>query len=437
MNTISNKINKMYEKLFITKDKIHPFINDINKSKNLAKGYRNKIKKYIKLETDYKKLIEVTEINKEKHYDELKSTDLVSLNKESNSVLNYAKILQLVSYISRFMIKSNVKDYDKLYNDIRNDNTINVMIIGSGPVGLFLACYLSLYYNNTAMNSATKINVVLFDNRIEKSGFRKPFSRQRMFATTSKYLNLIIPKLFCWEKNKDFLMINIFIIEYILYEIALNEYNIKMIYEDYTWDDYKKIIDKGNFKVVFDCSGGRLKHEVIKNINPKWLNNIKLNYRDIKLKVEPENNMVYLKKHDIMDYYFGSMMLYDNDLNLFKKFDFDIMIKEDLFNLNKIKNKYYDYNDSINIIKSIKNKMTRNFLFNLIQGYDKYLFMFDIWGVNIKHQIKISDTFKVNNREILLIGAGDTIFHSHFIVGAGLNRTLDFSVKCANMLLFL
>ena len=67
-------------------------------------------------------------------------------------------------------------------------------------------------------------------------------------------------------------------------------------------------------------------------------------------------------------------------------------------------------------------------------NYDDYIIEFDIWGVYMRHGIKISDVFKVNNRDILFIGAGDTIFHSHFITGAGLNRMFDFTVKCSNML---
>ena len=33
---------------------------------------------------------------------------------------------------------------------------------------------------------------------------------------------------------------------------------------------HKKIIDKGKFDVVFDCTGGRLKHDVIKNIDNEF-----------------------------------------------------------------------------------------------------------------------------------------------------------------------
>jgi hypothetical protein len=113
------------------------------------------------------------------------------------------------------------------------------------------------------------------------------------------------------------------------------------------------------------------------------------------------------------------------------------ILKEDLMFFNQLKNKYYTYKETINIFKGITDDDTRNYLYTIIHKFksiDKYLIKFDVWGIYIRHAIKISDVFKVNNREVLFIGAGDTIFHSHFITGAGLNRTLDFSVKCANMI---
>ncbi len=440
----------MFQNLFITKDNTHPFFNDIKKSIKNAENYRKKMLEFIesnqKPEINYSKLNidKLNEINIKHKYEVLKNEDIIELDKEIHKVLNHDKILELVSYMSQFMIKSNVTNYDKLYKDINKDDKINIMIIGSGPVGLFLACYLSLYYNNTAMNSSPRVNIVMFDNRIENSGFRKPYSRQRLFATSSAYLNMIIPKLYCWNKeNKESIMVNIFILEYILYNIAINHYNIKMIYENYNWNDYKKIIKKGNFKVVFDCTGGRLQTNVIKNINTKWLDKINLydNVINRELIVDSKKNLVYLEKDSkhVVNYYFGSMILYYNNMkhNVFKKFDFDIMTKDDLFMLDKIKNKYYNYNDSIMIIRGIKDNMTRQFLYDLLKNYDEYIITFDVWGVYIRHAIKISDVFTINNKKILYIGAGDTILHSHFITGAGLNRTLDFSVRCANMLLFL
>ena len=95
------------------------------------------------------------------------------------------------------------------------------MIIGSGPIGLYLANYLFLYYNNTAMNNSPRVNIVMFDNRIKKQGFRKPYNRQRTFVTSSAYLNLVIPKIYCWNNSIDKLCVNIFMLEYILYTIAI------------------------------------------------------------------------------------------------------------------------------------------------------------------------------------------------------------------------
>ena len=66
--------------------------------------------------------------------------------------------------------------------------------------------------------------------------------------------------------------------------------------------------------------------------------------------------------------------------------------------------------------------------------YKKYIFSFDIWAIYIRHIIQPSEVFKVNNKQILYVAAGDTVFHSHFVIGAGLNRTINFSVKCANFI---
>jgi hypothetical protein len=216
-----------------------------------------------------------------------------------------------------------------------------------------------------------------------------------------------------------------------------------MIYDNYSWDDYKKIIEKGDFDVVFDCTGGRLKHDIIK-INKsdlKWINNIKLYNNKINrhLDIDIDKNLVLLN-HDskhIDNYFYGSMVLYNNDetVSFYKSYDIDINNKEDLMYLNKVKEKYYTYDNAIKIIRGIMDDDNRNLLYTLlIENNKDYLVSFDVWGVNMRHEIKISSVFKNNNKDILFIGAGDTIFHSHFLTGAGLNRVLDFTVKCANML---
>lgn len=447
-NNISDNINKMFEKLFKTKEEhnIHPFFKDLKKVYNLAPDYRKTVINNIKRRVNYKDIVNIpNDVKVEPKYEILKIDELKKLDINMYNVLNYNKIYEIVSFLSKYIIKSNIKDENKIYQKISHNkkDIINIMIIGSGPVGLFLACYLYLYYNETTMNSTPRVNIVIYDSRIEKSGFRKPYNRQRVFSTASKYLSLIIPKVYCWDDSKDYFMVNIFLLEYVLFTIANQHYHIPMIYEDYDWNDYKKIIDKGKFDVVFDCSGGRLKHDVIKNIDASWLKNINLSNSDInrELVVKEKDNIVLLEndKNHIINYFFGSMEFFYNDktLTFHSKYDVDIMNSKDLIFLNKIKDKYYKYEDALYLVQGISDFNFRDFLYTILtkdNSYKSLLIKFDIWGVYMRHQIKISDTFDINKRKILLIGAGDTIFHSHYITGAGLNRIFDFTVKCANQL---
>lgn len=441
MDAISKRINNMFETLFKTKDNIHPFYIDLKRVRKMASGYRDNMIKHIRKKISYNQISDVpTGVVVKPTFDILSNDDLKNLDKEMQNVLNYSKVLAIVSLMSQYIIKSNVQNEGKLYTLIKKDDSINIMIIGSGPVGLFLACYLSLYYNNTKMNSMPRVNIVMYDSRIEHGGFRKPYNRQRIFATSSGYLNLIIPKLYCMTENKNDIMINIFMLEYILFTIATNQYNIPMIFNDYSWDDYKKIIDDGKFDIVFDCTGGRLKHDAIHNIHTDWLTNIDMNNEEFgRLEIDVDKNLVLLQNDSkrIVDYYYGSITILvdDKSLTFHQIFDVDIMCKEDLMYFNKLKYKYFKHSDTISLIHGIKDDNTRNFLYTVL--YNKYtnnLFSFDVWGIYIRHAIKISDVFIINKRKILYIAAGDTIFHSHFITGAGLNRILDFTVKCANLI---
>ncbi len=452
INNISDNINKMFERLFQSKEHSsekhseHPFFRDLKKVFNTTPDYRKTVVNNIKRRVNYKEVINIpTDVKVEPKYEILKIDELKKLDINMYNTLNYNKIYEIVSYLSKYLIKSNVSDENKIYKKIStsNNNTINIMIIGSGPVGLFLACYLYLYYNDTTMNSSPRVNIVMYDSRINKPGFRKPYNRQRIFSTASKYLSLIIPKIYCWDDSKDYFMVNIFLLEYVLFTVANQHYNIPMIYEDYDWNDYKKIIDKGKFDVVFDCSGGRLKHNVIKSVDASWLKNINLDNSEFKRKltIKKDDNLVILEndKDNIVNYFFGSMDLYYNDktLTFHSKYDIDIMNSKDLVYLNKIKDKYYKYEDALSLVQGISDVNFRDFLYTILtkdNSYKSLLVKFDVWGVYMRHQIKISDTFNINERKILLIGAGDTIFHSHFVTGAGLNRIFDFTVKCANQL---
>ncbi len=445
MEKISDNINRMFETLFKTDNHQHPFFKDLFKVNSISHEYNDRMIKFITKKIKHNPHIKIPDgVKTNPVYDILDITELKKLDREINDIMNFKKILNIVSYISQYIIKSNITNEDKLYKNLEKESheKLNIMIIGFGPVGLFLACYLHLYYNETSMASSPRVNIVMYDSRIEKPGFRKPYNRQRLFGTSSRYLSLIIPKLFCWDDTKsNIFMVNIFILEYILFTVANTHYNIPMIYEDYSWDDYKKIIDKGKFHVVFDCTGGKLTHDAIKNINPAWIKKIDLHNEKLnrKISVIPEKNLVLIE-HDsnhIKNYFYGSMNFsYNNKyLTFYSKYDIDIMNKEDLIFFNNLKDKYFSFKEAAYIIQGIHDDTTRNFLNSVLnENLSDFLVSFDVWGIYMRHAIKISDVFTVNKRNVLFIGAGDTIFHSHFITGAGLNRIFDFTVKCANLL---
>ena len=119
------------------------------------------------------------------------------------------------------------------------------------------------------------------------------------------------------------------------------------------------------------------------------------------------------------------------------KYDIDINDYHDLILFNKVKKKYFTYSNILKIITNIKDEIDRNFLYTILkekQNITNNLFSFDVWSIYIRHAIQPCEIFNIKGKKILYIGAGDTIFHSHFIVGAGLNRSLKFSIKCANLL---
>ena len=90
--------------------------------------------------------------------------------KKPNSLNNIIEIVNKMYYMN---ILSNVPNFNKLISFMKHSNKINVAVIGAGPVGLFLACYLFRYYNSSyGLNNNPRVNIIVFDNRLSKKGFK-------------------------------------------------------------------------------------------------------------------------------------------------------------------------------------------------------------------------------------------------------------------------
>ena len=339
MEKIRDKINIRFQK-FITKTD-HPFFKDIKRINQISQDFLKYQKNIIINKIPYNENIKIPKNIKEQPSSNeiLDKSYLKQLNIETKKSLNYFNIFKLVSKISKYYIKENELNY-KNYN--KNNKTI--LIIGSGPIGLFLSCYLKLIYPN--------INIIICDNRINKKGFRKPYTRVRPFSSSSKYLSLIVPKIFCMTNNDYINIINIFILEYLLYSKALLEYDIAILYKDYDWNDYKNMIVKYNIDVVFDCTGGRLKTDIFKKIDTNWLKNTVNKDINKQLMIIKEKNIVHLidypkEKQFKLNHFYSSINIYDENMMFIKKEDVNIMNKDDLLYLNKLKKKYFSYDNMI------------------------------------------------------------------------------------------
>jgi hypothetical protein len=473
-NKISDLIQILYEKFILELD-THPFFRNFDismrreKDRNFEENNFNIIKeseniKYNKNGLIPENLQQTQFIYKRNIIPEnLLNEYFLELQKTNN----YEKIQKNLMNMSKYYLPTTVDNLDYLLNKFNNSNKeqyLNICIIGGGPIGMFLGLYLEEIFNKpSSLNNIPRMNILVLDNRKVKDNIREPFTRYRSFAFGSKLFSLIIPKIYCW-KDDDAHFMNINILENILY---LYIYHRKINYyvdnDKKDLRDYYEILEKGNFDAVIDCSGGRLKNDIFRIKNTTWLDKIKYDIKreDLKLEIDKKNNLVRLEQlnRDFPDiYYFCEMQIWQmnsqnmKDINFLEKFDIVIKNNEDLKYLEKLnKLDFIHYNEIKNIISSIKDKHLRyalillttnikKFLSDLTYYYidninsDKLIFKFTVFNTNIRHAIEISKVFKVKNKQILYIGAGDTIFHSHWYTGSGLNRTIDFSTKCVHLM---
>ncbi len=155
-----------------------------------------------------------------------------------------------------------------------------------------------------------------------------------------------------------------------------------------------------------------------------------------KINIDENNNLVTMDWKKIKYKYWISIDSYDKKDNLKSKNEFSWRItkKEDyelLKNLNHycMDSKYLKTLSKFIVNGTLSKKIKK--LYEKIKTKKVKILIFEI---NMFHKLKISEIIKVNNKKVLYIGAGDTNFQSHFVVGAGLNRFLNLFEKIIHLI---
>ena len=186
-----------------------------------------------------------------KFYEQLATTkDYTAIQNKCHDMTNYALPSPLTSLDT--------------WKRTDSPTALNVMILGTGPVGLYTALQLHHLYNkNTELMtefSFRQVNLLLVDNRIYKEGVKMPYSRSTQFGFSIADIQPFLQNIFCWDMEKydvrafDY----IHVLENLLYTVAYHN-KIPMAFTR-KFDDYdtlKAFVKKEKIHVLFDCTGGR------------------------------------------------------------------------------------------------------------------------------------------------------------------------------------
>jgi hypothetical protein len=432
LKLIDKKIDEIWHSGLIN-NKNHMFFSNMDNVNNMLNNFRKMLKESYKIKDDnnyedenncnniiYPKIREIKD-KKIIYKNKLLKKDIINFINLLDNNHSREFIEEKIYKIKNKILPSNI-NLDNYLKSIKNNGKKKILIIGSGPNGLFNTLYLHYLYNNN-------IDILLLDNRIVKEGYREPFIRDRFFAYESHLLTILYKQLYC-SNNYDGGSINY--IEYLGYfQILKNKIPIYFTKKYDKWNNIKKLMKNYNFEIIFDCSGNRLDVPIIKVNDKKYIeklnkienNNYKLNIKNNEVIFNPKNENNYLMN-------IFNIRLFDKNKNylfyddLYTKNNCDILLYKYL-NQKLISKKDLENN----ILHLIKDKIDKKILEKFIKDKKIYYYKFNLIKVKMHNKIKISNIYEYKKHKFLYIGNGDTIFHSHFVTGAGLHRILTFITK--------
>lgn len=146
---------------------------------------------------------------------------------------------------------------EELIHSHLQPDTLNVVIVGAGPMGLHLAHGLtSLALNRDGVER--HIRILVLENRIQEPGHKKPYSRDWITDLHAEYFEMVDPLLRQFLQLVHYtgkVRIPIRSLETLLL-ISARNHGVKFLYEDER--KYEQLLSQVPNLVVFDATGHRL-----------------------------------------------------------------------------------------------------------------------------------------------------------------------------------
>lgn len=347
---------------------------------------------------------------------------------------DYNKIKEILNNLMNYNLPSTIPNLPSYLKKQKND-TINILIVGSGPVGLYTASYLDYLYETSSKLLDKEVKILIIDNRIKEEGVRLPFTRTTSFGWYINKMNLFIKNIYNW-KNVDNIyneriFTNIYYLEYLLYLYVYNK-NIPIYFtKKYeTYESIEKFANNNNFNYIFDCTGGRLDVKLKPNIS--WNTDIKMKKKDFEIKLEGNKYTLYNLKTksghfsytfvlNLLDYKFKP---FNNNNNIRIITDkYHVKLLEPYRNKTMTISEYKKLEKKI-INDELKNYFEDNTMNNMIDIKKVKYVKISLFSNNSNHLNRICKTI---NSSLTYIALGNSIGNSEYGIHFGMNGQLEFS----------
>jgi hypothetical protein len=349
-------------------------------------------------------------------------------NKMMGEIIPWTELIDQLNNFAKYWIPSTIttKDLYTIPKPLEGYTRVKVLLLGGGPSGLYISNYLK-----TTMMIGVEFEVYIIDNRIGQQEYtRKPFNRNRFYAYDKNKISSFFPHINCYPGES----IPIKYLEYITFITAYaNGVNMLFTDEFKTQTDIETLIEKGQFDIVFDCTGGRFKNSFINKTNPSF-NTAVPKISDGGFEVVTSGNLTYLTwpENQIDLKYFLNIEVFDeNGVYTHPAVEVNLSSNNDIKIAKHFANKCYKIAENVDALMAIITDLFSDK--EIVLGLKTALIAnpggkirFNFIEPGLYYMNVISDVVQTSTKTAAYVGVSDTIFSSHFLLGAGLERLITF-----------